>query len=146
MTREEIINLFVENVVKVAAEPIRMSDGSELNGTLAKLLTESDRVFCPSVTETEKVLEFVAREAHFGLCFGLSLCGRGICGYSRNRQPGLRESRREAGAGRPPMRSSCGDLALGEHTRVSGRFFLVAGRYSAYECDAGNRPEQNRGH
>jgi L-lactate dehydrogenase complex protein LldG len=57
MTREEIINLFVENVAKVAAEPIRMSDGSELNGAVARLVTESDRVFCPSVTETEKALE-----------------------------------------------------------------------------------------
>jgi L-lactate utilization protein LutC len=58
MTREEIINLFVENVAKVAAEPIRMSEGSELNGAVAGLLTETDRVFCPSITEIEKGLEF----------------------------------------------------------------------------------------
>jgi len=57
MTREEIINLFVENVAKVAAEPIRMSDSSELSGTVTRLLIDSDRVFCPSVTETEKALE-----------------------------------------------------------------------------------------
>ena len=58
MTREETINLFIENVAKVAAEPIRMSNPSELNGAVARLLTERDRVFCPSVTETEKALEF----------------------------------------------------------------------------------------
>jgi len=57
MTREEIVNIFVENVTKVAAEPIRMSDGGELNGIVARLVTETDRVFCPSVTETEKALE-----------------------------------------------------------------------------------------
>ena len=51
MTRQEIINLFVENVAKVAAEPIRMSDTSELSGAVARLLTESDRVFCPSITK-----------------------------------------------------------------------------------------------
>ncbi len=56
MTREEIINLFIENIAKVAAEPIRMSGTSELNGAVAGLLTESDRVFCPSLTETEKAL------------------------------------------------------------------------------------------
>ena len=57
MTREEIVNLFIENITKVAAEPIRMSDSSELNGAVAMLLTESDRVFCPSMTEIEKGIE-----------------------------------------------------------------------------------------
>jgi L-lactate utilization protein LutC len=57
MTREETINLFIENITKVAAEPLRMSDSSELNGVVAGLLTETDRVFCPSLTETEKAIE-----------------------------------------------------------------------------------------
>jgi L-lactate dehydrogenase complex protein LldG len=56
MTREEIVNLFVENVAKVAAEPIRVSDCSELSDAVARLVTENDRIFCPSVTETEKTL------------------------------------------------------------------------------------------
>ncbi len=47
MTRQEIVNLFIENVTKVAAEPIRMSNISELNEAMAMLLTESDSVFLP---------------------------------------------------------------------------------------------------
>jgi L-lactate dehydrogenase complex protein LldG len=57
MTRQEIIDLFVENIAKVAAEPIRISDTSELSGAVARILTESDRVFCPSITKYEKLLE-----------------------------------------------------------------------------------------
>jgi L-lactate utilization protein LutC len=57
MTRQGIINLFVENAAKVAAEPILMTDRGELNGAVSKLLTETDRVFCPSMTDTEKTLE-----------------------------------------------------------------------------------------
>jgi L-lactate dehydrogenase complex protein LldG len=61
MTRQELVNLFIENVSKVAAEPIRMSDSSELNEGLAKLLTENDSVFCPSITDIEKRIEFSGR-------------------------------------------------------------------------------------
>jgi L-lactate dehydrogenase complex protein LldG len=59
MTRQEIVNLFIENVTKVAAEPVRMSDTSELNEAMAMLLTESDSVFCPSMTEIEKGIELL---------------------------------------------------------------------------------------
>jgi L-lactate dehydrogenase complex protein LldG len=56
MTREEIVMLFVGNAAKVAAELIRLSDGSELSDAVARLVTGNDRIFCPSVTETEKRL------------------------------------------------------------------------------------------
>jgi L-lactate dehydrogenase complex protein LldG len=57
MTRQEIIDLFVENVARVAAEPIRIGDTSELSGAVARILTESDLVYCPSITKYEKLLE-----------------------------------------------------------------------------------------
>jgi L-lactate dehydrogenase complex protein LldG len=54
MTRSEIIDLFVSNATKVAAETIRVSDTDELSAALAKILTDGDSVFCPVVTEKEK--------------------------------------------------------------------------------------------
>ncbi len=61
MTRQEIITLFMENATKVAVEPIRMSNTSKLNEEVARLLTENDAVFCPSMTEIEKGIVFSGR-------------------------------------------------------------------------------------
>jgi L-lactate dehydrogenase complex protein LldG len=56
MTREEIINLFVENATKVAAETVRVVSTEELNRALAEILAGTESVFCPGATEKEKSL------------------------------------------------------------------------------------------
>lgn len=57
MTREEIIGRFMENAVKVAAEPVRVSTDDELRGVMAEILAGSDSVFCHSATAKEKMVE-----------------------------------------------------------------------------------------
>jgi L-lactate dehydrogenase complex protein LldG len=57
MTREEIVDLFIENAAKVAAEPVRVADHAELNKAVAQVMSENESVFCPGVTETEKRIE-----------------------------------------------------------------------------------------
>ncbi len=53
---DEIIDIFMDNAAKAAAEPIRVHTDDELNAALAQVLTESDTVFCPCVTGKEKVV------------------------------------------------------------------------------------------
>jgi len=57
MTREEIVDLFIENAAKVAVEPVRVADHAELNKTIAEIVADKDSIFCPFVTETEKRVE-----------------------------------------------------------------------------------------
>jgi L-lactate dehydrogenase complex protein LldG len=56
MTRDEIVDLFVENAGKVAAEPVRVRNTDELNAALAEIMASSDSVFCPAVTDKEKLV------------------------------------------------------------------------------------------
>ncbi|HTY25243.1 MAG TPA: LUD domain-containing protein [Desulfomonilaceae bacterium] len=57
MTRGKIIDLFIDNTAKAAAEPVRISSSDELNGVLARILAGSDLIFCPFVTEQEKAIK-----------------------------------------------------------------------------------------
>jgi L-lactate dehydrogenase complex protein LldG len=57
MICEDMVNLFIENVAKVAAEPVRVSSNEELNGVLKSIFAETDSIFCPAVTEREKIAE-----------------------------------------------------------------------------------------
>jgi L-lactate dehydrogenase complex protein LldG len=54
MTREELVDLFIENAAKVAAEPVRVRNTDELNEALAEIMASSNLIFCPAVTEKEK--------------------------------------------------------------------------------------------
>ena len=53
---EEMIDVFMDNAAKAAAEPIRVRTDDELNAALAQILAEGDAVFCPCVTDKEKVV------------------------------------------------------------------------------------------
>ncbi len=53
---DEIVDTFMDNAAKAAAEPIRVHTDDELNAALAQILTESDAVFCPCVTDKEKLV------------------------------------------------------------------------------------------
>ncbi|HMK37525.1 MAG TPA: LUD domain-containing protein [Desulfomonilaceae bacterium] len=57
MTRDERVDLFMENAAKVAAEPVRVRDAAGMNAVLNGILEESDSVYCPAVTEKEKAVE-----------------------------------------------------------------------------------------
>ena len=57
MTRDEIIDLFIGNAVKVAAEPLRVNNNEELNRVLGPILAESESIFCPAVTDKEKAVQ-----------------------------------------------------------------------------------------
>lgn len=56
MTRDEIIDLFIQNAAKVAAEPIRVATAEEFNRVLAEALKGSDSVYCADGTEKEKAV------------------------------------------------------------------------------------------
>ena len=60
MTRDEIIDLFIGNAAKVAAEPVRVNSNDELNRALEPILAESESIFCPSVTDKEKAVQLPA--------------------------------------------------------------------------------------
>jgi L-lactate dehydrogenase complex protein LldG len=57
MTREEIIDLFIGNAAKVAAEPVRVNNYDELKSVLGPILAESESIFCPAVTDKEKAVQ-----------------------------------------------------------------------------------------
>ncbi len=57
MTRDELIDLFIKNAAKVAAEPIRVKDYEELNHALETILNQAESIFCPVVTEKEKAVQ-----------------------------------------------------------------------------------------
>ncbi len=57
MTRDELIDLFIKNAAKVAAEPIRVKDYDELNQALEMILAQAESIFCPAVTENEKAIQ-----------------------------------------------------------------------------------------
>jgi L-lactate dehydrogenase complex protein LldG len=57
MTRDEIIDLFIRNAAKVAAEPIRVASNEELNRVLGPILAESESIFSPAVSEKEKAVQ-----------------------------------------------------------------------------------------
>jgi len=60
MTRDEIIDLFIGNAAKVAAEPVRVNNNDELNSALGPILAESESIFCPAVTDKEKAVQLPA--------------------------------------------------------------------------------------
>jgi L-lactate dehydrogenase complex protein LldG len=57
MIRGDLIDLFIENVAKTAAEPVRVSNYADLQEALKPILAETDSIFCPAITEKEKTLE-----------------------------------------------------------------------------------------
>ncbi|MFA6223372.1 MAG: LUD domain-containing protein [Desulfomonilaceae bacterium] len=57
MKNEEIIHLFMDNAAKVAAEPVRIANLSEMNQVLGKILENDTAIFCPNKTELEKSVE-----------------------------------------------------------------------------------------
>jgi L-lactate dehydrogenase complex protein LldG len=57
MTRDEIIDLFIGNAAKAAAEPVRVNNYDELNSALGPILAESDLIFCPAVTDKEMAVQ-----------------------------------------------------------------------------------------
>ena len=57
MTRDEIIDLFIGNAAKAAAEPVRVNNNDELNSALGSILAESESIFCPAVTDKEKAVQ-----------------------------------------------------------------------------------------
>ncbi len=54
MTREDIVNLFIDNATKVAAETVPVTNSDELNRALEEILTTSESIFCQQTTEKEK--------------------------------------------------------------------------------------------
>ncbi|MBI5252044.1 MAG: LUD domain-containing protein [Desulfomonile tiedjei] len=54
MTREELVNLFIENASKVSAETVRVTTDAELNGALTAILADTKSVFCQQDTAKEK--------------------------------------------------------------------------------------------
>jgi len=60
MTRDEIIDLFIGNAAKVAAEPVRVNNYDELNRALGMILAESESIFCHGVTDKEKAVQLSA--------------------------------------------------------------------------------------
>ncbi len=54
MKNEEVIHVFMENAVKVAAEPTRVNGMSHLNEVLALVLANETAIYCPEMTEIEK--------------------------------------------------------------------------------------------
>jgi len=56
MTRDEIIERFIQNAANVAAEPVRVRNEEELNQALVDVLAGVDAVYCPAVTDREKAI------------------------------------------------------------------------------------------
>ncbi len=56
MSVDRMIDLFMENAAKVAAEPVRVRDDAELNEVLAKILDAGGSIYCHGVTEREKAV------------------------------------------------------------------------------------------
>jgi L-lactate dehydrogenase complex protein LldG len=51
---EEVIRIFMENASKVAAEPFWVTNLSEMNQILGKILENDTAIYCPNMTELEK--------------------------------------------------------------------------------------------
>jgi L-lactate dehydrogenase complex protein LldG len=56
MTRDQIIDLFLEKASKAGAEVVRVRGLEELNRALAGILEGRDSIFCPAITEKERVV------------------------------------------------------------------------------------------
>jgi len=56
MTRDQIIDLFLEKASKAGAEVVRVRGLEELNRALAGILDGRDSIFCPGITEKEKAV------------------------------------------------------------------------------------------
>lgn len=56
MTRDEIVDFFLENAAKVAAEPVHVRSADELNAALVEIVASSDSIYCPAVTDKEKAV------------------------------------------------------------------------------------------
>ena len=78
MTRDEIIDLFIGNAAKAAAEPVRVNNNDELNSALGPILAESESIFCPAVTDKENGSSIAHGQTCSGLRFSFGLCGRGL--------------------------------------------------------------------
>lgn len=57
MTREETIELFIQNAAKVAAEAFVIGNEEEMNRKLSSIFEESTSVYCPGITEKEKAVQ-----------------------------------------------------------------------------------------
>ncbi len=57
MKNEEMIRTFMENATKVAAEAFRVTNLSEMNEILGKILENDNAIYCPSRTELEKSVQ-----------------------------------------------------------------------------------------
>ncbi|MEW6351016.1 MAG: LUD domain-containing protein [Thermodesulfobacteriota bacterium] len=60
--RNELVDTFVQNARKVAAEAFVVADDGELNRVLAQVLQPADRVYCPGVTNREKAVVFAPEQ------------------------------------------------------------------------------------
>ena len=57
MKNEEVIRIFMENASKVAAEPFWVTNLSEMNQILGKILENDTAIYCPNMTELEKSVQ-----------------------------------------------------------------------------------------
>lgn len=54
MTRDQIVDLFLENASKAAAETFKVSGHEELLQVVSDITKGSSRIYCPQATEKEK--------------------------------------------------------------------------------------------
>ena len=57
MKNKELIRIFMENASKVAAEPFCVTNLSEMNQILGKILENDTAIYCPNMTELEKSVQ-----------------------------------------------------------------------------------------
>jgi L-lactate dehydrogenase complex protein LldG len=55
MSRDAVIELFLENASKVAAEPVRAADLEGLKSEIGQIVQDCQSVFCPEITEKERI-------------------------------------------------------------------------------------------
>jgi len=56
MTRDEIVDRFLQNAAAVAAETKLVHDRAELDSTVAELIGSDSGIYCPRLTELERTL------------------------------------------------------------------------------------------
>lgn len=55
MSRDAVIELFLTNAAKVAAEPVLAADLEGLQSAVAQIVQDCQSIYCPEITEMERV-------------------------------------------------------------------------------------------
>jgi L-lactate dehydrogenase complex protein LldG len=79
MTRDQIIDLFLEKASKAGADAVRVKEGEQLNRFLTAIVGDSGSIFCPGITEIERSVALPA-DRHTDDCLSASICVEEVFG------------------------------------------------------------------